>query len=150
MLKEHAGILRSICFLYSNNKTEFDDLYQDMLYQLWKSLPGFKGNSKLSTWIYKVALFTALAHIRKKPRHKLVRIDHLENVQNDDESTDQWEKIELALKKLNKTERALMLLYLENKPYKEIAEIMGITESNVGVKLNRTKAKLKSLMSNND
>ena len=145
MLKKHGGILHKICFLYSNNKHEYDDLYQEIVYQLWKSLPGFKGNCKISTWIYKVALFTALAQLRVKPKEKLFD-GQVQSNSGDDDNHDDWEEIELAIKKLNKTDRGLVLLYLENKPYKEMAEIIGISESNVGVRINRIKSKLKKLI----
>ena len=142
LLDNHAGIIHKLCFMYSNNNEEYKDLRQEIIYQLIKSYKQFKGDSKLSTWVYKVALFTALSFIKRKPKSYQQLEEVAENAFFDDEYNE-WDNVLQQLKKFPEMEKTLIFLYLEDKSYKEIAEIMGITETNVGVKLNRVKRKLK-------
>jgi len=146
MLKEHEGILYTICSLYTNSREDYEDLYQEVAYQLWKALPGFSGKSKISTWMYKVALFTSFTHIRKKPKAAFLNFDEQSLESAEPVKQDKWIQLEKALKQLNDPDRAVMLLYLEGKSYKEMAEILDITESNVGVRINRIKSKLKRMI----
>lgn len=128
--------------MYTNNSEEYKDLKQEISYQLIKSYQQYKGDSKVSTWVYKVSLFTALAFIKRKPRS----YQQLEEV-NDSSFVDyefsEWNNVLQQIKKLPEMDKTLIFLFLEDKSYKEIAEIMGISESNVGVKLNRIKRRLK-------
>ena len=141
LLKDHEGIIHKLCFMYSDNREEYKDLRQEVSYQLLRSYPGYKGASKLSTWVYKVALFTAMAHIRGKSKaYQSIEGIDMATEQLDD---DDWRLVMEQVKKLPDTDKSLVFLYLEGNSYKEIAEILGITESNVGVKLNRIKNKLK-------
>lgn len=147
LIERHKGILHKICFSYSNSNEEFKDLMQEMLLQLWKSHSGFKGQSSFSTWMYKVALFTALAHVRsKKPELSSNTIETTSNELDPYAEKDELEVLKLAIKSLPGTDRAVLLLYLEDKGYREMSEILGLSESNVGVKLNRIKQKLKDKM----
>ena len=143
LLEDHGGIVHKLCFMYSNNNDEYKDLKQEISYQLIKSFKQFKGASKLSTWVYKVSLFTALSFIKRKPvvHNQLEEIADMATV---DYEFDEWQNVLQRIKKLPEMEKTLVFLYLEDKPYKEIAEIMGLTETNVGVKLNRIKKKLKA------
>ncbi len=149
IIEEHNGILYKIGRSYTQNAVDFDDLYQEMLIQLWQSYPRFKGASKISTWMYKVALNTAITFVKKHKRHQHQSTEQLPLSITPEESPfkdeEQQQKIELlyaCINELKKEERAIILLHLEGNQYDEIAEIMGITVSNVGVKLLRIKKKL--------
>ena len=143
LLRDNEGIIHKLSFMYTNNSEEYKDLRQEINYQLIKSFDKFKGNSKLSTWVYKVAMYTALAYIRQKPRllHPLEEV--AETIGSYDEYNE-WNNVMVRIKTLPDIDKSMIFLYLEDRPYKEIAEIMGISESNVGVRLNRIKKKLKN------
>jgi len=142
LLKDHGGIIHKLCFMYTNNNDEYKDLKQEINYQLIKSYGQFKGNSKLSTWVYKVSLFTALSFIKCKPK-KHQQLEDVADIVSTTHEFDEWNTILEQIKKLPENEKSLVFLYLEDKSYKEISEILGISETNVGVKLNRIKKKLK-------
>ena len=141
VLEDNAGILYKLSYMYTNTKEEAEDLYQEITYQIIKSYGRFKGDSKTSTWVYKVALFTSLAYLRRS-RKRVKLIYDLPEIVNE-ESDDHWTEVMVAIKKLSPIERSLIFLYLEEKSYKEIAEILELTESNVGVRLNRIRKKLR-------
>jgi len=128
--------------MYSNNNEEYKDLKQEISYQLIKSHSQFKADSKLSTWVYKVSLYTALSFIKRKPR-AYKQLDDVSNKLAIEDEFDEWNTILLQIKKLSETDKMLVFLYLEDKSYRDIANILGISESNVGVKLNRIKKRLK-------
>lgn len=146
----HANqkIIYKTCRLYRNRREDQEDLFQEIVYQLWKSYPGFKRESKVSTWIYRVALNTAIAIYRKSK----ISIDYFEefpeHIHPSHEKTisENEERLFWALRKLNDSEKAIISLYLEDFNYQEIAEITGLSESNVGVRLNRIKNKLKQIL----
>lgn len=147
LIEKHKGILHKICFSYSNSNEEFRDLMQEVLYQLWKSIKTYKKQSSFSTWMYKVALFTALAHIKKKkPLVVTEKLPEIALVKDPYAAKDEFDVLNMAIKSLPETDRAVLILYLEDKNYREMAEILGLTESNIGVKLNRIKQKLKTKM----
>ncbi|WP_343704396.1 sigma-70 family RNA polymerase sigma factor [Chitinophaga sp.] len=140
LITQHQGIIAKICRLYRDGKEDREDLFQEIVYQLWKSVPGYKGRAGFSTWLYRVALTTAIAAYRKK-QPRIVYTATLPEQAASAENADQ-EQLLQALKRLNDGEKALITLYLEDLSYREIAAITGITESNVGVKLNRIKQKI--------
>jgi RNA polymerase sigma-70 factor, ECF subfamily len=142
LLADHAGIIHKLCFMYTNNSEEYQDLKQEVSYQIIKSFAQFKGESKISTWIYQVSLFTALSFIKRKPK-VYAPLDEIADISMDETEFDDWHTVWQQIKKLPEIDRSVVFLYLEDKSYKEIAEILGISESNVGVKLNRIKKKLK-------
>lgn len=141
LLHEHQGIIHKICRLYRDTIEDREDLFQEIVYQLWKSAPGFKGEAKFSSWLYRVALTTAIAGFRKK-RVKITYTSVLPDISDTPANGNEQERLFLALKQLNDGDKALIALYLENLSYMEIAQITGITENNVGVKLNRIKTKI--------
>jgi RNA polymerase sigma-70 factor (ECF subfamily) len=148
LLQEHRGIVYKICRLYRDTKEDQEDLFQEISYQLWRSLPTFKGEAKITSWIYRIALNTALASYRVK-RLKISFPGEMPEIMDEQENDEQERRRQLflfALKKLNDAEKALIILYLEDQTYQEIAEVIGISENNVGVRLNRIKAKLKNLL----
>ena len=156
IIEKHNGILYKIGRSYTLEESDFKDLYQEMLIQIWKSLDSFKGNSKTSTWIYRVALNTALVFKRKGKKHfKTDSIDNLsfkiadESLILRQQSREKESRIELlyqCINQLKKEERAIILLHLEGKKYEEIAEVIGLTTSHVGVKIKRTKDRLYKLL----
>ncbi len=148
LVEENSGILFKVCRMYCQNVADREDLHQDMVLQLWRAYPSFKGESKVSTWIYRIALNTAIMRLRKesKKEKSLSLTEEAFRIQTETDS-DQEDKLQLlaqAIEQLSEIEKAIMILYVEAHSYKEMAEIMGISESNVGIKLNRIKAKLKS------
>jgi len=146
MIEKHQDIIHKISFFYSDHSEDRKDLEQEIIFQLWKSFPSFKHKSLFTTWLYRVALNTAILDLRKrKKRPESIRInDQVLNVKDhsrsDDESVFMLFK---AIEQLEKVDRALILLYLEKKSYEEIASIIGITSNNVSVKLVRIKEKLR-------
>lgn len=151
-IKENEGIIYKVTRLYTNTVEDQKDLYQETVYQLWKSYSSFKANSKVSTWIYRVALNTAISHLKKEKRKATrVTIDLFLLNHPDHIDTETEERIALLyahIKKLSMVERGIVLLYLEGKNYDDIAAITGFTKTNVGTRLARIKQKLKSQINN--
>jgi RNA polymerase sigma factor (sigma-70 family) len=146
LIDRHQGIIHKICRLYRDRKEDREDLFQEIVFQLWKSAPKFENRAKFSTWMYKVALSTAMAAYRKKSpviKYLPVLPEHPLEPQETNEQAVQFFE---ALKQLNDSDKALIVLYLEDMSYREIAKIVGISENNVGVKLNRIKDKIKQLI----
>lgn len=148
LIQEHQGIIHKICRLYRDSKEDREDLFQEITYQLWKSFPSFKREAKVSTWMYRIALNTAIASFRKKrldvEYHQV--LPDLPDDEVDEEYAIRQESLFATLKQLNESERAIVALYLDDLSYKQIAEIIGINENNVGVKLNRIKLKIQKLL----
>ena len=141
-IDQHQHILHKICRLYRDSKEDREDLFQEMVLQLWKAAPSFEGRSKFSTWMYRIALSTALLDFRKK-RPPVSYPEILpDRPEHQPEQSMEAEQLMEALKKLEDADKALITLYLEDLSYQEIAEITGISENYVGVKLNRIKTKL--------
>lgn len=152
LIEDNQGIVHKICRVYTSTLEEHEDLFQEIVLQLWKSYDSFKGDSKFSTWMYRVSLNTAITLIRKKKRNVMTSsIDSqsyfdIKASESDKEKEEQLKVLYRAIKKLNDVERALVLLYLDDMSYKEIASTMGISEVNARVKMSRIRVKLKELM----
>jgi len=151
LLEEHQNIVHKICRLYTNNQDAHNDLFQEITIQLWRAYPKFRGDAKFSTWMYRVALNTAITLYRKSKRQ--VQTQGFDAVQfkikadeYDDQEEEQLKIMYSAIKQLNDIDKALIFLYLEDKNYKEISETLGITEVNARVKMNRVKTKLKKIL----
>jgi RNA polymerase sigma factor, sigma-70 family len=144
-ISQHQGIIHKICRLYRHSKEDREDLFQEIVFQLWKSVPGFEGASRFSTWMYRVALSTAMAGFRKK-QPDIFYTHELPHTHEEPEPDDQRERLFNALAQLNDGDKALITLYLEGLTYREIADITGITQMHVGVKLNRVKTKIQQLL----
>ena len=150
LIAENQGLIYKVCNMYCNNKLDKEDLFQDIVLQLWRSYPAFKGDSKVSTWMYRIAINNAITRLRKETRREkfagldeeALRVAAAGNDNVDEDIAQMYE----AIKKLSEVERALTMLYMDDCSYKEIAEILGLSESNVGFKLNRIKAKLRTLI----
>ena len=144
-IQQHQNIIYKVCNLYRDRREDQEDLFQEIVYQLWKAYPGFKGESKLSTWMYRIALNTAIAAYRK-PKIDITYPEELPDhmpYASDTNSSENEQLLFRALRTLTDAEKAVISLYLEDYSYQEIAAITGLTESNVGVRLNRIKTKLK-------
>jgi len=150
-LEKHQNIVHKICRIYTNDQASHNDLFQEITIQLWKAYPKFRGDAKFSTWMYRVALNTAITLYRKKKRgiqtqdydsvHFRIQAEEYNN-----ETEQQLKLLYNAVKELNDIEKALVFLYLEDKNYKEISETLGISEVNARVKMNRVKTKLKAIL----
>ncbi len=148
VIKENQGLIFKITSVYTNSKEDQKDLYQEIIYQLWKSFKTFKGNSKISTWMYRVALNTSITFLKKEKRSGVqVPIEQIlthKMEQHDTVIEDRIALLHTQIKKLNIIEKGIVLLYLEGKSYDNIAEITGFTKTNIGTRLSRIKEKLKT------
>lgn len=150
-LEQNQNIVHKVCRIYTHDPDSHNDLFQEITIQLWKAFPKFRGDSKFSTWMYRVSLNTAITLYRKsKRRIKTSDIDKfnfkIKAEEYDDQEEQQLKLMYATVKQLNDIEKALVFLYLEDKSYREIAETMGISEVNARVKMNRVKTKLKKIL----
>jgi RNA polymerase sigma factor (sigma-70 family) len=145
-IKENEGLIYKVAKLYTSNKEDEQDLYQEIIYQLWKSFGSFRNDSKISTWMYRIALNTSIASLNKaKKRGIQIPINETLLNRADISDTMKQEKVDelyMQIKKLNPIEKGIILLYLEGNNYNEIAAITGFTSTNVGTRLSRIKEKL--------
>ena len=148
LIKENEGIIFKVTLVYTFNEEDQKDLYQEIVYQLWKSYDSFRGDAKISTWMYRIALNTAISYLKKEKRKgNRVQMDVslLSKIDQVDTLIDDRIKILYShIKRLNTIEKGIALLYLEGKSYDEISTITGFSSTNVGTRLNRIKSKLKS------
>ncbi|QTE24439.1 RNA polymerase sigma factor [Polaribacter cellanae] len=149
--EKNQNIAHKICRIYTTNQSAHNDLFQEITIQVWKNYPKFRGDSKFSTWMYRVALNTAISLYRKSTR--TVKTQDFSDVAYKIKATDYDDTEEVQLKalykaihQLNDIDKALIFLYLEDKPYKEISETLGISSVNARVKMNRAKEKLKNIL----
>jgi RNA polymerase sigma-70 factor, ECF subfamily len=147
VLLNYQGILHKVSLVYFKNKSDREDNIQEIIYQLWKSFPTIKNHNSIGSWIYAVSINISLSRIKKESR-----IEYREKVPELAEKSDILDKITVneslqillnAIYNLNEIDKSIMLLYLEEKSYDEIAEIIGISKSNVGVRISRAKELLK-------
>ena len=144
LVREHKRTIYTVCYMFSHNKTEVEDLFQEVLIRLWNGFDHYEGRSSARTWVYRVALNTAINQDKKERRRietvpLTVDIDPFEA---DDPKTQQVRKLHDLISQLELIDRSLVLLWLEGIPYDEIGAIIGITPNNVGVRLARIKEKL--------
>jgi RNA polymerase sigma factor (sigma-70 family) len=147
VIKENEGIIFKITIVYSSDEDDQKDLYQEIVYQLWKCFDSFRHESKISTWLYRIALNISITHLRKKKKRNHVPLDQVILNRIDPHDTVMEERVSLLyaqIKQLSAVEKGLILLYLEGKNYEEIASITGFTPTNVGTRLNRIRQKLRS------
>ena len=148
IIKQHTGIINSICNTYFPKTDDFKDARQDVILQLWRSFPTFQGASKISTWIYKVALNTVLT--RRKKNHSLgvnepISQVHLDQISSEtDETIDDTQEFSWLVSQLEDGDKAIVMLLVEGYSNKEIAVILDMTATNVSTRLNRLKHKLKN------
>ncbi len=149
-VNQHRGILHKVCRLYCPNRQDQQDLFQEIIIQLWRSFPSFRAESKFSTWLYRIALNTAISDLRKQnrrlnplPAESLPT--QLQDIQYSGEKEEQLKQLYTAIEQLTEIEKAVTMLYLEDKPYQEMEEILGISQNNLRVKMARVKDKLRKL-----
>jgi RNA polymerase sigma-70 factor, ECF subfamily len=154
-LGEHGGTVLKVARAYTRTGADCQDLAQEILLQVWRSLPQFQGRAGAATWCYRVALNTALGWRRKEHRRRarqqpLLEVEHLPAAGPDSaqqlHQREVVERLYAAIRQLPKAEAALVLLYLDDLSYRQIAEVLGISEGNVGVKLSRARRALGELM----
>jgi RNA polymerase sigma-70 factor (ECF subfamily) len=148
LIHKHQSIIHKICFVYCKNKSDREDLQQEIILQLWKSFPSFNENAAFSTWMYRVALNTAINQTRRPG----LLFDNSSSPEIPCDPADSYELSEeiqilyKAISQLRKVEKAIILLWLEDKSYEEIAGAIGITVKNVSVRLVRIRARLAELI----
>lgn len=149
-IKPHRGIIIKLCRAYTNSQEDFEDYYQEVCLQIWRSKNNFMERAEWTTWIYKITLNVCLTLLKKSKNSKQhfssdmqPAEDTEDNKAFDDESLN---LLYAAIKKLPEIDRAIIMLYLEEKSYQEIAEIMGSNTNNIGVRVKRIKLKLKKLL----
>lgn len=149
LIEENQALIHKVTLLYANSPADRDDLFQEICLQLWRSFADFKEESQFGTWMYRVALNTAISAVRRRKNRPAVRTLEVAEPIAAAPSTNTGDNELLydAISKLNHIEKAIILLWLEEKCYEDIASIVGITKSNVSVRLVRIKRKLKELVS---
>jgi len=150
-LEKNQNIIHKVCRAYTTSDSAHKDLFQEITIQLWRAYPKFRGDSKFSTWTYRVALNTAISLYRKSKRQITTseiydNLKELQYLDYDDTKDQQVALLYKAIRQLSDIEKALCLLYLDDKSYREISETLGITEVNARVKMSRAKMKLKELL----
>jgi RNA polymerase sigma-70 factor (ECF subfamily) len=150
LINQNQGIVRKVCHLYGRNDTDKEDLYQEIVIQLWKAFSSFRGEAKFSTWMYRIALNTAISNFRKQTKKVVLSFPEFiphENADTNEEKIKEEKLTEMyaAISRLTEVEKAIVMLYLEDKSYEEMEEILGISNGTLRVKMNRIKDKLRSL-----
>lgn len=144
LVEDYQQVIYKVCSIYADGREHLSDLYQETVVNLWKAYPRFRGECKASTWIYRIALNTCITFIRRSD-HRPVTVPITAALGNTGEPADQsmlLGELYRLINRLGPLERALILLWLEEKSYQEIAEITGIPKNSIGVKLSRIKEKL--------
>ncbi|ANE52312.1 RNA polymerase sigma factor [Flavisolibacter tropicus] len=152
-IRENELLIYKVCRIYAYTDADRQDLFQEIVIQLWKAFPKFKGQSKFSTWLYRVAINTAITGLRKQkdfidsyepetlPQHADDNTSHV--------AEEQSKLLYTAIEQLNQVEKAIVMLYMEDKAYEEMEEILGINQGTLRVKMSRIKDKLRQLTKNN-
>lgn len=155
IITDNQGIIHKVCSIYCDSEEDRRDLFQEIVAQLWKSYSSFRNESKFSTWMYRVALNTAITSFKRdkrQPDKSGISFEKIQIVDDscDMEAEDQIRMLNKAVARLTGIEKSIILLFLEDKKYEEIADITGITQNYVRVKMNRIKKKLKELMTSEE
>ena len=146
MVREHKNTIYTVCFMFSKDSDEVNDLFQEVLINLWKGFDSFEGKSKIDTWIWRVSFNTCISQERKKKHTTSIPLSMEIDLFNDkDDDTKQVKMLYDRIHRLKPFDRAIVLLWLENMSYEEIAAIVGITVKNVSVRLYRIKEELKQM-----
>ena len=147
VIREYERVIYKVCYLYTKPNAPLNDLYQDVILNLWKAYPKFRRECKMSTWIYRIALNTCISFIRKEKNiPEIVTLtQEADRTEETDETQAMLRQLYRMINRLGQLEKSIILLYLEEKSYEEIAEITGLTLTNVATKLSRIKDKLKKM-----
>lgn len=150
LINQNQGLIHKVCMLYENDRDARNDLFQEIVLQLWRSFPSFRGEAKITTWMYRIALNTAISGLRKRGRSIKTEDIHEKHFNFSDDQDDwqeeSFQKLQWAIRQLTEVERAMIMMALDEVPYDEIADTIGITQNNVRVRMNRIREKLKKLM----
>ncbi|MGV8878584.1 MAG: RNA polymerase sigma factor [Sphingobacteriaceae bacterium] len=151
IIAAHQGIIHKVCRMYCQERQDTEDLFQESVLQLWKSYPSFNGRSKITTWMYRICLNTAITRLRKnREKSNLQRLsvahENFADPLQPRMDITYGEALNMAINTLNRFDKALLMLYLDENSYKEMAEIMELSEANIAVKINRIKNKLKLIL----
>lgn len=151
IVEENKKLIYKVSQIYCYSSIDKKDLFQEIVANMWKAYPDFKGMAKLSTWIYRIALNTAVSWFRDHMKHKgqVEYTNVIPNMADDSGLDDIYEQLYSAISHLGKIDKAIILLHLEGYSYDDISEIIGLTKTNVATKINRIKLKLKKHLSNN-
>ncbi len=153
-MEKHKGIIFKIAKMYMDNRDDRDDLFQEITYQVWRAYPNFRGQSEFSTWLYRIALNTAIVFLKNEKKRNTIHQDDFSGyrIEQEEFDTEKEEKLTAmysAIHQLTPIDKAFIFYYLEDVSGKEIAGQMGISEGNVRVKMNRAKNKLKDILQQN-
>ncbi|MBB6371064.1 RNA polymerase sigma-70 factor (ECF subfamily) [Chryseobacterium shigense] len=151
LVNQHKGILYKTSRIYADSVEDREDLQQEILIQLWKSYQSFKGNSEFSTWMYRVAINTAITYLKKEKQRagNHTETPHYFEIQNEDYNPSKDEQLEIfysVVQELKAIEKAVIFYFMEGMSHKEIGENLGLSEGNARVKLNRTKEKIQQII----
>jgi len=151
IVEENKKLIYKVSHMYCDSTIDKKDLFQEIVANLWKAYPGFKGNAKVSTWIYKVSINTAITWLRDYLRNKnhIEYSNYIPNITDDSGFDELLEQLYSAIGHLSKIDKAIILLQLDGCTYDNISEIVGLTKTNVATKINRIKQKLRNQLSNN-
>ena len=145
LVMEHKSTIYSVCYMFTDTKAEADDLFQEVLVSLWQGMDSFRGDASLRSWVYRVSMNTCISYKRKKKIQTVPLEFSADAVSPDSPESKQAKMLHERISRLEPFDRAIVLLWLEDMPYDEIAAIVGISAKAVGVRLVRIKEKLKSL-----
>ncbi|MCQ2236230.1 MAG: sigma-70 family RNA polymerase sigma factor [Bacteroidales bacterium] len=146
LVKENQKIITKYCLMYTSDLMPFDDLYQETIYNLWKSFKSFRGKCKLSTWVYRVTINTCITYVRLKyKRVPLFELGKASDIPEDIAVDDHTSELYMMISQLSLIDRSIVMLWLDGNSYSDIAETLGMSETNVGSRLNRAKDKLKKM-----
>ena len=148
MFAAQKRTIYKVCYIYANDQDNLNDLFQETVLNLWKSFPRYRGDSNITTWVYRIAMNTCITFLRRsstRPQTIPMTTNMASMMADDDETAGMLQELYKLINQLGKLERALILLWLEERSYQEIADILGISKNNVAVKLNRVKEKLRKM-----
>ena len=149
LTEKYKRMIYKVCYMYADSPDDVNDLFQEVILNLWKAYPSFRGESKEETWLYRVALNTCISILRKQSRKpEVIPLNiEAESIAGTEEEN-LLARMYTLISRLNKVEKAIILLYLEDNSYDDIAAVTGITKTNVGVKLSRIREKIKDMSDN--
>jgi RNA polymerase sigma-70 factor (ECF subfamily) len=147
VIREYERVIYKVCYLYTTPNATLNDLYQEVVLNLWRAYPKFRRECKVSTWIYRIALNTCISFLRKeKNLPEVVALNlHIDRTEEPDETQVMLKQLYELINRLGQLDKSIILLYLEEKNYEEIAEITGLTLTNVATRISRIKVKLKAM-----
>ena len=148
MIEAQKRTIYKVCYMYANDQDDLNDLFQETVLNLWKGYPSYRGDSKLTTWVYRIAMntcITFLRHVSHRPQTVPMTASVASQMAADEDTAAQFQDLYKLINQLGKLERALILLWLEERSYQEMADILGLSKANVAVKLNRIREKLRNM-----